>query len=96
MGILASPVLLAATAGLVVYSVVTRFIQWKRLRHIAGQPLAGWTNLWLSRQAATGKISSKFDEACRKYGEPATAFFPILRVLVLIHQVPLFALVRTT
>ena len=75
MALLNSPVLISVAAGLLVYSAVTSFLQWKRLRHVPGPWLAPWTHLWLCRQAATGKIGVRLAETSAKYGENCTPLY---------------------
>ncbi|KAI0406531.1 cytochrome P450 family protein [Xylaria palmicola] len=54
--------------GLLLYSTVVRFIQWRRLSHIPGPLGVGWSKLWLLRHVASGKLPKKLEEISGDYG----------------------------
>ena len=59
--------LLAVLAG--VYLISTSVLQYLRLRHIPGPPLAAWTNFWLMRQLyGTEKFDDVKKRLHQKYG----------------------------
>nr|QSQ85904.1 P450 [Preussia typharum] len=68
MTLLSSTMLLLGALGVILYSGITRFIEWKRLRHIPGPKLAGWTDLWLLRHVVPGKLCTKLVDVCNVYG----------------------------
>jgi hypothetical protein len=53
---------------LVAKNLAFRIVRYLRLKHIPGPVGAGWTRLWLLRQAAGGKSHLAFFEVTKKYG----------------------------
>ncbi|RYP62492.1 hypothetical protein DL769_007271 [Monosporascus sp. CRB-8-3] len=63
-----SDLLLSTVAvGLLAYSIITRFLQWRRLRHIPRPPTAGWSKLWLLRYVVCGRLCTKLEELSGEY-----------------------------
>ena len=62
-------------------SLVSRILRYLRLKHIPGPISAGWTRLWLLRQAVGGKSHQAFFEVNKKYG----AFSYLDNALSLLH-----------
>ncbi len=58
---------------LVVANAVHRTIRWRRLRHIPGPPLAGWTSLWLTSSYFRGGFLETYEELAARFG-------PVIRV----------------
>jgi hypothetical protein len=66
---LAWPWAWALLAVLVASAVVSRVRRWRRLRHIPGPLLAGWSKAaWLLRKALGGRFHLDTAEVCEKYG----------------------------
>jgi hypothetical protein len=68
MVLLSSTTFFIGALGAVSYAVITRFILWRRLRHIPGPLIAGWTKLWLLRHVVPGKLCTKLVDICNEYG----------------------------
>jgi hypothetical protein len=58
---------------LLLTNVLHRFLRWRRLRHVPGPPLAGWTSLWLTRRYLNSEILNEVRGLTAKYG-------PVVRV----------------
>ena len=67
--LLNNPAILAVVVSLIAYSIVLRFIKWRKLRHIPGPWLAAWSRLWLLRHVMSGKLCKSVEEVCGRYGE---------------------------
>ena len=61
-------VLGTAFALLVLRSFVVRFRRYLQYRHIPGPPIAGWSRLWLLRQALGGECHKVLLDVNEKYG----------------------------
>ncbi len=71
---LPSPILISSLVGFfIVANVVHRIIRWRRLRHIPGPAMAGWTSLWLTGAYFRGGFLEDYEELSAKYG-------PVIRV----------------
>ncbi|RXG41783.1 hypothetical protein VDGE_30535 [Verticillium dahliae] len=57
-----------ATVLLVLQGLIFRWRRYLRLQHIPGPPTAGWSRLWLLRQALGGECHKAFSETNEKYG----------------------------
>ncbi|EFW22229.1 hypothetical protein D8B26_001055 [Coccidioides posadasii str. Silveira] len=68
MVLLSSTILVIGGVGLFIYSVITRFVSWYRLRHIPGPPGVGWSRLWLLRHLFSGRLCNKLKDVCDEYG----------------------------
>ncbi|KAI1381952.1 cytochrome P450 family protein [Hypoxylon crocopeplum] len=73
MALASSHILFLLVVGLLAYHLITRFVQWRRLRHIPGPPAAGWSKIWLLRHVVSGRLCTKLEETCNEYG-------PLVRV----------------
>lgn len=62
-------------AILVAVYVGQKIRTYNRLRAFKGPVLCGWTEAWHAWAILTFKSHLKYDEVCRKYGEPS--FLPI-------------------
>jgi hypothetical protein len=58
---------------LLLTNVLHRFLRWRRLRHVPGPPLAGWTSLWLTRHYINSEVLNEVPRLTAKYG-------PVVRV----------------
>ncbi|OCK76488.1 cytochrome P450 family protein [Lepidopterella palustris CBS 459.81] len=68
MALLSSAAFSFGALAILIYIGVSRFINWRRLRHIPGPPLAGWTDLWLLRYVVPGKLCTKLFDVCSEHG----------------------------
>jgi hypothetical protein len=69
-----SSILVWSLVGFLVFTnLVHRTIRWRRLRHIPGPPLAGWTSLWLTNSYFRGGFLEHYEELAAKFG-------PVIRV----------------
>jgi hypothetical protein len=66
--VFSGPLLLGAIALSLVYYLATCFISYRRLSHIPGPSLWGWSILPLFRLHAGGDIYNKFGDLALKYG----------------------------
>ena len=86
----------ASISVLLLYFVASRFLVWKRLCHISGPPLTGWSKFWLVRHQFGGRLCLDLPAVCDKYGELSRSHFHIVMVYnVSMHQVHLPDLART-
>lgn len=69
MMMLSSFAVLIGLVSFLAYSVALRFIEWHKLRHIPGPPLAAWSRLWLLRHVMSGKLCKRVEEVCGEYGK---------------------------
>ncbi|KIX06930.1 uncharacterized protein Z518_04906 [Rhinocladiella mackenziei CBS 650.93] len=53
------------------YTVVKTYLDYRKLSHFKGPPLAAFTSLWMVKQAITANMNVAQKEALRKYGSPA-------------------------
>lgn len=61
--------ILALLAGVFfAWYIVSTLIGYKKLRHIPGPPLAGFTNWWWIKAAISGKGHLALKDACDRYG----------------------------
>jgi hypothetical protein len=58
---------------LLITNVLHRLLRWRRLRHVPGPPLAGWTSLWLTGRYLNSEILNDISGLTAKYG-------PVVRV----------------
>jgi hypothetical protein len=60
----------ASTVVVLVVAVITiqKILTFRKLRHIPGPPLAGFTRLWLLWHSFGGQIEIVLGDASRKYG----------------------------
>jgi energy-coupling factor transporter transmembrane protein EcfT len=61
--------ILAVVGLLVLRNIVTRTLRWRRLRHIPGPAICGWTSLWLTWNYNRGTIPFKTVEIFEEYGK---------------------------
>lgn len=61
--------LFLGVTGFIIYSFVKRVAEWRRLRHIPGPSLAGWTDAWLLRYVIPGTLCTKLIDVCNEYGK---------------------------
>jgi hypothetical protein len=69
MAFITAASLVALISALVIYVAASRFVVWKRLRHIPGPRLAGWSKFWLVRHQVGGRLCLDLPAVCDKYGE---------------------------
>lgn len=62
------PVLWLSVGLVLVYYLATSFISYRRLSHIPGPPLWGWSIVPLFQLHTTGEIYNKFGDLAAKYG----------------------------
>ncbi|KID81566.1 Cytochrome P450 family protein [Metarhizium guizhouense ARSEF 977] len=53
--------------------ILPRYRQWKKLSHIPGPAIAGWSKIWLLRHVLPGRLCKRLEEVTKTYG-------PIARV----------------
>ncbi|QPH02864.1 hypothetical protein C2857_007082 [Epichloe festucae Fl1] len=53
--------------------ILLRYRQWKKLSHIPGPAIAGWSKIWLLRHVVLGRLCNRLEEVTKAYG-------PIARV----------------
>ncbi|KAK4166884.1 putative cytochrome P450 E-class, group IV [Cladorrhinum sp. PSN259] len=66
-------IILSLTAAFILTDLIHRIKRWRRLRHIPGPSLAGWTSLWLTRRFIAYKVFDYMIDLSEKYG-------PLVRV----------------
>ncbi|KIW34406.1 uncharacterized protein PV07_01184 [Cladophialophora immunda] len=59
---------LIALAVISVSVLTSKFLAWKRLRHIPGPFWCGWSDLWMLRRAFRGSLYMDLDDLRHKYG----------------------------
>lgn len=55
-------------SAVVAYAVFARFRDWRRLKHIDGPSLAGWTDYWMIRSQLSGRMNLDLADVVREYG----------------------------
>ncbi|KAK0610346.1 cytochrome P450 family protein [Bombardia bombarda] len=69
MALLTGAALFGSLVSLVIYLIATRYLRWKRLSHIPGPPLAGWSKLlWMAPRQIGGGMCNDLHAVCGKYG----------------------------
>ncbi|KAL5877151.1 hypothetical protein ACKVWC_006309 [Pyricularia oryzae] len=58
-------------SAVVAYAVFARFRDWRRLKHIDGPSLAGWTDYWMIRSQLSGRMNLDLADVVREYGPVA-------------------------
>lgn len=69
MVLLSSSSLYLGALGLALYLLVRRLQEYKRLCHVPGPLLAGWTDLWLLRYVVPGTLCTKLVDVCEEHGK---------------------------
>ncbi|KAK3900014.1 cytochrome P450 [Staphylotrichum tortipilum] len=72
-GLPPSTLILSLAAFVLISNILYRIVRWRRLRHVPGPPLAGWTSLWLTRAYMTHGWAEHYTQLAAKYG-------PVVRV----------------
>lgn len=65
---IALTILPLAIVAFVMYHGVKAYSTYRKLAHFKGPPLAGWTSLWLAKQAISANMPTAQKEALRIYG----------------------------
>jgi len=68
-GISSAGVSIAAAALVVAWFIARTIWVWRRLRHIPGPTLAGFSSLWLIRKQSSGRFCEHMRDVSEKYGE---------------------------
>jgi hypothetical protein len=69
MVLLSSSSLCLGALGFALYLLFRRLKEYKRLCHVPGPLLAGWTDLWLLRYVVSGTLCTKLVDVCEEYGK---------------------------
>ncbi|KJK76997.1 hypothetical protein H634G_08039 [Metarhizium anisopliae BRIP 53293] len=71
--ITATYVVVILTAIIYTSLILPRYRQWKKLSHIPGPAIAGWSKIWLLRHVLPGTLCKRLEDVTKTYG-------PIARV----------------
>lgn len=68
-GLIGHPAFWTLAASLLfAHIVISRFLAWRRLQHIPGPALAGWTDLWLITKTWRGSLFTDLGQLCNTHG----------------------------
>lgn len=66
--ITATYVVVILTAIIYTSLILPRYRQWKKLSHIPGPAIAGWSKIWLLRHVLPGTLCKRLEDVTKTYG----------------------------